>query len=255
MENKTTIGMNRTGIALSPRMGPEMLDAVRKYHPAPNTNTVALNETRASYAQEAEAVGTMPPPASLKEVGVTAVEMMKGSKSVVFLDKLGERLAFERTGTRLYQSLITRFGVGPTWEGGPTLEALQSIYADEVLHYTLIRDTIVGLGSDPTAITPSANITAMASLGLLQVVNDPRVRLRESLQAILIAELADTDGWQLLTELAQNLGHTELAAKFREAHAVEERHLQTVRAWLTAAVVADANMNLEESATDDLGGL
>lgn len=250
MDNKTNIGMNRTGIALSPLMGPEMLDAVRRYHPAPDTDAVGLMETRVSYAADSEPVGTMPPPSSIKEAGVTAFEMLKGSKATVFLDKLGERLAFERTGTRLYQSLITRFNVSPTWEGGPTIEALQTIYAEEAAHFTLLRDTILAMGSDPTVITPSADVAATASLGLLQVVNDPRVTLRDGLHAILIAELADNDGWLLLTELAQSLKHTELAEQFRAAHAAEERHLQTVRAWLTAAVLAEANMALDEQTSN-----
>lgn len=244
--NKTTLGMNRTGIAVSPIMGPEMQEAVTLYHPTPNANAGTLHAARIMHAETATAFGTMPPPASLKEVGVTALELLKGNKAAVFMDKLGERLAFERTGTRLYQGLIARFASSPTWEGGPTLEMLQRIHQDEASHFAMLRDTIAELGSDPTVVTPSANVSAVASVGLLQVVNDPRIKLSDALQAILVAELVDNDGWELLIELANDLSHTELAEKFASVQAAEEVHLDHVRSWITAAVHSDAHMDLDE---------
>ncbi len=244
--NKTKLGMNRTGIALSPRMGPLMLEAVERYHPEPNLNAGSLHAARVMHAKTATALGTMPPPASLKEAGATALQLLKGNKAAVFLDKLGDRMAFERSGTRLYQGLIARFESSSTWDGGPTLEALQRILEDEVSHFVMLRDTILALGSDPTVITPSADVCAVASTGLLQVVNDPRIKLSDALHAILVAELVDNDGWALLTELADDLGHTELAERFSSAQGVEEVHLENVRSWIASAVGGDAHMNLDE---------
>lgn len=244
--NKTTIGMNRTGIALSPRMGPEMIEAVELYHPEPNLQGAALKATRGIHASTATQLGTMPPPASIKDAGVQALELLKGSKAAVFLDKLGDRLAFERTGSRLYEGLIARFESSPTWEGGPTIEELQRIHAEEVSHYTMLRDTILELGSDPTVVTPSADVCGTASIGLLQVVNDPRIKMSDALHAILVAELVDNDGWALLIQLAADLGHTELAQRFTAARAAEEVHLLSVRQWIAAAVSSDAHMSMDE---------
>jgi hypothetical protein len=126
------------------------------------------------------------------------------------------------------------------------LEALKSIHQDEVAHFAMLRDTIAELGSDPTVVTPSANVCAVASMGLLQVVNDPRIELSDALHAILVAELVDNDGWELLIELANDLGHTELAERFASVQAAEEMHLDLVRSWITAAVHSDAHMNMEE---------
>lgn len=246
MTNKTKIGMNRTGIALSPRMGPEMLEAVERYHPAPNLEAAALRSTREMHAAVAAPLGTMPPPASLKEAGATAVELLKGNKAVVFLDKLGDRMAFERTGSRLYQGLIARFQSSLTWEGGPSLEALEQIRRDELAHFALLRETVIELGSDPTVITPSADVCAVASIGLLQVVNDPRIKLSDALHAILVAELVDNEGWSLLIDLADELGHGTIAQRFAAAQAAEDRHLQTVRSWITSAVTGDLTMALDE---------
>lgn len=246
MSNKTKIGMNRTGIALSPRMGPEMLEAVDRYHPTPNLEAAALRAAREMHATTATALGTMPPPASLQEAGVTAVEFLKGNKAAVLLDKLGDRMAFERTGSRLYQALIARFQSGLTWEGGPTLEALEHIRQEELSHFAMLRETVIELGSDPTVVTPSADVCGVASIGLLQVVSDPRIALKDALHALLVAELVDNDGWALLIALANALGHADLVRRFTAAQAAEDEHLALVRAWITAAVTGDATMELDE---------
>ena len=50
----------------------------------------------------------MPVPGNLKGAAKAAVKALKGEKAAVFLDKLGERLAFERTGVRLYEAVLAK---------------------------------------------------------------------------------------------------------------------------------------------------
>jgi rubrerythrin len=229
-----------------------MLEAVERYHPTPNLEAAALRTAREMHAARATPLGTMPPPASMREVGTTAVEMLKGNKAAVFVDKLGDRMAFERTGSRLYQGLIARFESSLTWEGGPSLEMLEEIRRDELSHFAMLRETVLELGSDPTVVTPSADVCAVASMGLIQVVNDPRIKLSDALHAILVAELVDNEGWSLLIELADELGHEGLSERFAAAQSAEESHLQTVRSWITAAVTGDATMALDEQRPESL---
>ncbi len=80
----------------------------------------------------------------------------------------------------------------------------------------------------------------VASLGLLQVLTDPRTNVAQCLQAILTAELTDNDGWQMLINLAEELGHDDMATEFRTALANEEKHLAVVRGWLEEQVMAQA---------------
>jgi len=94
------------------------------------------------------------------------------------------------------------------------------------------------LGGDPTAQTPCADATATASMGIMQVVTDPRTTLAQSLNAMLIAELADNAGWELLIALAQEAGKTEIAELFEDAMAEEQEHLVTIKSWLTALVTS-----------------
>jgi hypothetical protein len=96
------------------------------------------------------------------------------------------------------------------------------------------------MGGDPTAQTPCADSIATASMGLIQVLTDPRTTLAQCLNAILTAELTDNAGWELLITLAEDAGETELAGRFLGALAEEQEHLAIVRGWLTALVARGA---------------
>jgi hypothetical protein len=226
-------------------MAPQMVHTAEMYAPG-SSDGEHIATVRALYDAHALPIGTMPPPSSLKEATVTAVEMLKGNKALVFMDKLGARLGFERTGARLYEALMPRLEAGPTWEGGPTLQEVQRIHVDELQHFLLLRQCIEELGGDPTVQTPSADVSATASLGVVQVLGDPRVSLRHALHGILVAELVDNEGWSALVELATSLGHEQHAQRFQAAQLAEEQHLLRVRAWLRTAVLSEANMDFSE---------
>jgi rubrerythrin len=164
----------------------------------------------------------------------------------VFLDLLGERLAFERTGTRIYEALMAKLEAADPHPAGPTRADLEEIRDEELEHFALLKQAIETLGADPTAMTPSADVIAVASHGLVEVVSDPRVTLTESLKAVLAAELVDNDSWLMLVDVAEGVGQDDLAQEFRRALAEEEDHLARVRTWLNEAVLGEAGIELEE---------
>src|SRR5262249_55574852 len=141
------------------------------------------------YENEAEPVGTVPVPTTLKGALETVMTLIKGKAPVVLLDKLGERLAFERTGTRLYDALLAKHDASPGWPGGPSRADLARFRAEELAHFEMLRRCIEEMGADPTAQTPSADVIGVASSGILQVITDPRTTLPQSLSALLTAEL------------------------------------------------------------------
>jgi hypothetical protein len=234
------VGHNRTGVGTSPLLAQAMIASVAEGLPSSPGNSSAVGALRVEYARQAEPPGTVPPPVTLKGVFTTAVEALKGNKPSFFLDKIGERLAFERTGGRLYEAIVSKFDAYGSWSDGPTRAELVAIWSDEVSHFELLTQSMLRLGADPTAVTPSADISAVASMGLLQVVTDPRINLAQSLQAALIAELTDNDCWMTLADLATSLGHEHLADEFVRARRAEEKHLAAVRQWLSAHALAEA---------------
>ncbi|HEX2573324.1 MAG TPA: ferritin-like domain-containing protein [Polyangia bacterium] len=245
MKKPTDIGFNRTGISLSPIDSKLVIEGAVAGTPNPVTMPNELTEFRATFSRESEPVGTMPPPASLKGIATAMVDKLKGETPTVLLDLLGERLAFERTGTRLYEALLIKFDAASaqhTLRGGPTVEELERFRDDELRHFALLKRALTELGADPTTVTPSADIMAVASKGLVQVLTDPRTTLTQALHALLTAELVDNDGWLVLADLADRLGHDNLAADFRTALVEEEEHLARVRAWLAAALYGQAGI-------------
>jgi rubrerythrin len=245
----TATGANRTGIATSPLDAKKLVEGATMGVSQPSFDTTALEQERLTRSREAEPVGTMPPPASLKQAAKTVIDTLKGERTNVFVDLLGERLAFERTGTRLYESLLVKLAAADAHPGGPTRAELEEIRNDELAHAALLTEAITGLGGDPTVMTPCANISAVASEGVLKVLADPRTTFTEALKAILIAELTDNDGWAMLADLADKLEQQELASEFRDALEAEEEHLARVRLWLQASIEGQAGVAEKDDGT------
>jgi len=158
-----------------------------------------------------------------------------GDHPTQFIDKISERIGFERTGVRLYEALLSKFDCYGTFAGGPTREELEYIMMQELEHFRLLQQAARELGSDPTVMSPSADLVATMSRGIVEVLVDARTNLIQSLDAILVAELADNDSWTGLVELAEGAGEAGLATRFRAAEMHERDHLARVRAWLAAA--------------------
>ena len=219
----TTPGDNHTGIALNPQAAKEMLEGTAEFGPTSSGDAELLAQNRIRVAKESEPAGTMPP-----SPGVD-VELLP------LLDKLGARLAFERTGVRLYDALISKLDAYGTFPGGPSREDLVHIRDEELHHFQLVQTLILGMGGDPTAVTPCANLQATASRGICDVLVDPRTTLIECLDAILVAELADHASWEMLVSTAQLANKPNLVTSLRDGERTEAEHLVKVRGWLAAA--------------------
>ena len=253
MKEATDLGTNRTGIATAPDQAEEMVAAALLGTPEADPEVDALGPVRSGYAAAADPLGSMPLPSSLKGAVKAVTTALSGRGPNVFLDKLSERLAFERTGTRLYQAAVSKVEAFGSQPGEPQRAELEEILREEHEHMLLVASAIRQLGGDPTLQSPSADMAAVASSGLLQVVSDPRTRVGECLQALLQAELVDNDAWTMLAELAEGMGEHDLAARFREALLHEERHLAQVRQWVTAAVQRKALGEIAEPEPDVVG--
>ena len=229
---------NRTGMQTSPELAEKLMEGANSAEPSSEGALEDIAQLKAEYITEGFPVGSMPMmPASEEE---TADE--DEASMAVLLDKLSERLAFERMGTRLYEALFNKCqALGETLPG-PTLEEIQEIGSEELDHFLLINDTIAGLGGDPTVESPCADVIGVASMGIMQVLTDPRTTIPQCLSAMLTAELTDNAGWELLIELAESLGYDEMKTEFETCLQHEERHLQNVRNWLSDCILESAQV-------------
>ncbi|HEX8147169.1 MAG TPA: ferritin-like domain-containing protein [Pyrinomonadaceae bacterium] len=230
------LGGNRTGVQTAPELARELIEGAAAAEPSSEGGPEDIAEYRGEYIKEGFPIGSLPGLPVSEEVD--AEEEAAGM--AVLLDKLSERLAFERTGTRLYDALINKCEVLGESSPGPTLAELRRIRGEEAQHFLLLNKAVTSLGGDPTVQSPCADVAAVASLGLLQVLTDPRTSVPQCLQAILTAELTDNDGWRMLIDLSGTLGHADLAAEFQKALENEEEHLESVRGWLSEEVLKQA---------------
>lgn len=222
LENAMRPGKNHTGLELHPEERDAMARGAHEFPPTSSGGAAQLAEVRVRYAREGEPHATMP-------------RARVGAAKLPLLDKLGARLQFERTGTRLYDALISKLDAYGRFDGGPTRAQLLEIREEELGHALLVQDLIRELGGDPTVVTPCASLQATASRGIGDVLVDPRTSLVECLDAILVAELADQESWTQLVRIAEPLGDTALSAKLAKAHKTELEHLAKVRGWIEAA--------------------
>lgn len=247
MEDPTKLGHNRTGMQMSPLQS-EMLmktaqDAARIIDTtdAEQPEALLLAELRREYVNEAEALGSVPPPGTLSGALKSGAAMISGKRLQVFIDKVAERMAYERGGTRLYDAALVK--VAAYGEGTPvTLERVKQIRNQEAEHAEILRQALLSLGADPTAQTPCADLVGVQSMGLMQSITDPRTSLVQTLSSLLAAELIDVASWELLSRLATSLGNDELAQHFDRALEQENEHLRTISGWYEGLLNADAKM-------------
>jgi rubrerythrin len=223
MHVTTEVGINQSGILASEDGGEKMMENIELTRP-PRGDERDLAKLRLECALDAQPVGTLPEP---QPEGIARVLM----------DKLGERLAFERSGTRLYDALMVKCSADSS---RISLKELRHIRDEEGVHFALVGAAIESLGGDPTAQTPSADVAGVEGMGLMQVLNDPKTTVAQALHAILVAEMTDNAAWDELIELASQVGNDDLVARFTKAREEEREHLVKVQGWYRDAVQASA---------------
>lgn len=196
-----------------------------------------IAEMRADYIRDADPLGSIPPPATAKGAVKSGMKMMTGNRPQAFIDKLSERLAYERGGTRLYEAAIAKFLEHADELPGVTVSDFTEIRDQEAAHALLIKECIEQLGADPTAQTPSAALVGVETMGFVNAVTDPRTNLAQTLHALLAAELIDEAGWETLIALAENMGQNDMVARFREAEQHEQEHIFKVRGWYESLTI------------------
>ena len=97
----TTSGDNRTGAAVAADGVRAMLEANERWAPNQVPDTTLADEERRLYILESDPVGSIPPPATIPGMLKTGLQKMMGDRPEMLMDKIGERIAFERGGTRL----------------------------------------------------------------------------------------------------------------------------------------------------------
>ncbi|WP_312596806.1 ferritin-like domain-containing protein [Stutzerimonas nitrititolerans] len=228
MATAAKVGANMTGVQMSPKDTKSLLEAVEQIRPDVAGNDKGAMLERVKRTEEADRIGSVPVPGSAKGMLKTTFDMALGKSPEILIDKLGERLAFERSGVRLYDAMIAKAKALGTADSD-LIPVLQHIRDEEFEHMNMVREAIETLGADPTAMTPCADVAGVKAMGVLQVLTDPRTNLAQGMGALLTIELEDNAAWELLIELAEAGGHPNIAKSFHKAKDQEDDHLVKIK--------------------------
>ena len=245
----TRMGLNRTGIQVSPEQTKEMLAGMEALEADSSADTEldtqdgqALSVMRLESIAIADPIGSVPAPATLKGVAKSGAKMLTGNRPQAFIDKLAERLAFERGGTRLYDAVYIKAVAHADELDEISAEQILEIRNEEAQHALLIKECLEILGADPTAQTPCADLVGVETMGFLQAASDPRTTLAQTLHAALAAELIDNEGWEGLIVMAQKMGQDDMVNRFQAALDQEGVHLAKIRGWYNALTLETAEL-------------
>ncbi|STX52029.1 Ferritin-like domain [Legionella busanensis] len=228
MAKTVNMGMNHTGTQMSPLDTKRLLDYVKK-HPADiKGNETALTKERTNMTSVNNVLGTIPLPGSAKGAIKTGVDKLLGNQPELLIDKLGERLAYERGGVRLYEAAIAK---ATAFKQPKLVKELKHIRDEEEEHMFLLIDTLKQLGADPTVMTPSADVVGVIAQGPMQVLTDPRTNIAHCLNALLTLELTDNAAWELLIDLLKDSNKADVAKKFQKAFLQEQEHLRIIKTF------------------------
>ncbi|HEX2140121.1 MAG TPA: ferritin-like domain-containing protein [Woeseiaceae bacterium] len=246
MAKSAEMGKNRTGIEMSPIHSKRMISGAKEYGKAASDGGLSIAALERQYIIEADPIGSVPMPGKLRGALKTGAKKAAGKNPEVLLNKLGERLAFERAGVRLYESVINKCDAVAERLAGPvTVDELQHIRDEELEHFRLLSDVMESLGADPTAETPDADVSGVAAMGFQHVLNDPRTTMPQCLEMLLTLELADNACWELLIRLADEMGLSDVSEQFQRALEQEKEHVLTVRSWYEEMTLAAASKSAE----------
>jgi bacterioferritin (cytochrome b1) len=157
------------------------------------------------------------------------------------IDLLSERLAFERSGVKLYDTLLARLRASED----PALKALlgevKEYREEEKEHEEWLEEQIRALGGDAGALTEHSVLVQTEAEGVERVIRRDENILHD-FHALLTAELADNAGWDLLVQIADEFGDSEAKKEFKKRLHEEEKHLLFVRETLLELTRKDVSV-------------
>src|ERR1041384_2560841 len=119
---------NRTGMQTSPELAEELIEGANSATPSSDGGVEEMAEYRGEDIAEGFPIGWRP----MMPVDEEGEADEEDAGMAVFLDKLSERLAFERTGVRLYEALLNKCETLGETTPGPTLEDIEHTGSDRL---------------------------------------------------------------------------------------------------------------------------
>jgi rubrerythrin len=145
------------------------------------------------------------------------------------IDVLTARLAYERAAVKLYDAILAKIRADGSGDAMRTLPRLSEYRDQEKEHEEWLEEQIRAVGGDAHGETEMSRLEETEASGVEKVVFEQDAHLSKMFHALLVAELGDNAGWDLLAQLAGEAGDHEAKRAFKKRLHQEEAHLLFVR--------------------------
>jgi bacterioferritin (cytochrome b1) len=149
------------------------------------------------------------------------------------LDLLTERLSFERSSVKLYDTAIAKIERSADPGITAVVPQMRQQRRQEKEHEEWLEDRIRELGSDAHTETELSELIERESRGVRDVVADD-AEVPHLFHALLTAELVDDSGWKLLVHLADEADDADARRELLSRAREEEQHLIFIRSVVAA---------------------
>jgi bacterioferritin (cytochrome b1) len=170
------------------------------------------------------------------------------------IDILSERLAFERSGVKLYDRILAVLREEHGDGMSRVIGEMQKHRDQEKEHEEWLEAQIRGLGGTAHEETDRSRLVSRESEGIAKVVSSED-RIAHLFHALLAAELVDNAGWDLLARLADEAGDRTAKREFKRRLHEEEEHLVFVRKVVEKLNVEDVLQRPQRMPASELGAL
>jgi rubrerythrin len=145
------------------------------------------------------------------------------------LDLLTARFVYECASVKLYDKILAKMSA----TGGEDVLRMQrkmsELRDEELEHEQWLESQIRAAGGDAHGQSEMSRLEEMETSGVEKVVLEGDEPLPKMFHALLLAELGDNAGWDLLANLAAEAGDHEAKRAIRRRLREEEEHLIFVR--------------------------
>jgi bacterioferritin (cytochrome b1) len=170
------------------------------------------------------------------------------------IDILSERLAFERSGVKLYDRVLTVLRAQHTDDLSRLIGKTQEYRDQEKEHEEWLEALIRDLGGTAHEETERSRLVTRESQGIEAVVKSEE-RWPNLFHALVAAELVDNAGWELLVGLADQANDREVKREFKRRLHEEEEHLLFVRKVVETLSIQDVLEGPRRLPASELGAL
>ena len=157
-------------------------------------------------------------------------------KQNIYVQKVADRLAFERGETRLYSLAINRLQNSSKSSHQEIIDLLKVNRQNEENHAALVKEAL--RSRDPGALESWELFDGvnLAYRGFFETIVNPHSDLPRIIQILFFAKLADHAEWEILIHLAQKVSEEKRMSQFEEALTEELKQLSVLKQLYLMAI-------------------